>query len=71
MTLGKIGATIGALRAERYRWTRVGRAYIEKKNSSSRRSRSRTEHGPFASGRTTRGSRLYPAPSAGPASASR
>jgi group II intron reverse transcriptase/maturase len=37
MTLGKIEAIIGALRAERYRWTPVRRAYIEKKNSSKKR----------------------------------
>jgi group II intron reverse transcriptase/maturase len=37
MTLGKIEAIIGALRAERYRWTPVRRTYIEKKNSSKKR----------------------------------
>jgi group II intron reverse transcriptase/maturase len=37
MTLGKIEAIIGALRAERYRWTPVRRSYIEKKNSSKKR----------------------------------
>jgi group II intron reverse transcriptase/maturase len=37
MTLGKIGAIIAALRAERYRWTPVRRTYIEKKNSSKKR----------------------------------
>jgi retron-type reverse transcriptase len=37
MTLAKIEAIIGALRAERYRWTPVRRTYIEKKNSSKKR----------------------------------
>ena len=37
MTLGKIEAIIGALQAERYRWTPVRRTYIEKKNSSKKR----------------------------------
>jgi retron-type reverse transcriptase len=37
MTLGKIEAIIGALKAERYRWTPVRRTYIEKKNSSKKR----------------------------------
>jgi hypothetical protein len=37
MTLGKIEAIIGALRAERYRWTPVRRTYIGKKNSSKKR----------------------------------
>ena len=37
MTLGKIREIIGALRAERYRWTPVRRTYIEKKNSSKKR----------------------------------
>ena len=32
MSLAKIGAIIGALRAERYRWQPVKRVYIEKKN---------------------------------------
>ena len=33
MSLAKIGAIIGALRCERYRWQPVKRVYIEKKNS--------------------------------------
>src|SRR6266568_3570391 len=37
MSLAKIGAIIGALRAERYRWQPVKRVYIEKKNSSKKR----------------------------------
>src|SRR5258705_7456092 len=37
MSLAKIGAIIGALRAERYRWRPVKRVYIEKKNSSKKR----------------------------------
>jgi retron-type reverse transcriptase len=37
MALGKIEAIIGALQAERYRWTPVRRTYIEKKNSSKKR----------------------------------
>lgn len=37
MSLAKIGAIIGALRAERYRWQPVKRVYIEKKNSPKKR----------------------------------
>src|ERR1700733_1922857 len=37
MSLAKIGAVIGALRAERYRWQPVKRVYIEKKNSWKKR----------------------------------
>jgi group II intron reverse transcriptase/maturase len=37
MSLAKIGAIIGALRAERYRWQPVKRVYIEKKSSSKKR----------------------------------
>lgn len=37
MSLAKIEAIIGALRAERYRWQPVKRVYIEKKNSSKKR----------------------------------
>src|SRR6266704_1985583 len=37
MNLGKIEAIIDALRQERYRWTPVRRAYIEKKGSSKKR----------------------------------
>jgi len=37
MSLAKIGAIIGALRAGRYRWQPVKRVYIEKKNSSKKR----------------------------------
>src|SRR5215467_14167431 len=37
MSLAKIGAIIGALRAERYRWQPVKRVYIEKRNSSKKR----------------------------------
>ena len=37
MSLAKIGAITGALRAERYRWQPVKRVYIEKKNSSKKR----------------------------------
>jgi group II intron reverse transcriptase/maturase len=37
MSLAKIGAIIGALRAERYRWQPVKRVWIEKKNSSKKR----------------------------------
>jgi group II intron reverse transcriptase/maturase len=37
MTLGKIGAITGALRAGRYRWTPVRRTCIEEENSSKKR----------------------------------
>jgi hypothetical protein len=37
MSLGKIEATIAALREERYRWTPVRRTYIEKKGSAKKR----------------------------------
>ncbi|WP_219420357.1 hypothetical protein [Pseudonocardia nigra] len=37
MSLEKIGAIIGALRAERYRWSPVKRVYIEKKGSTKKR----------------------------------
>ncbi len=37
MSLAKIDAIIEALRFERYRWTPVRRAYIEKKNSTKQR----------------------------------
>ena len=37
MNLGKIGAIIGALRQERYRWTPVRRTYIEKKGTAKKR----------------------------------
>lgn len=34
MALDKIGSVIGALRAERYRWSAARRVYIEKKGSA-------------------------------------
>src|SRR5439155_6587327 len=37
MTLEKIDTIIDAIRNERYRWTPVRRAYIEKKNSKKKR----------------------------------
>jgi group II intron reverse transcriptase/maturase len=37
MTQGKIGAIIGLLREEKYRWSPVRRVYIEKKNSTKKR----------------------------------